>query len=105
VWGHGADEAMGGRGRIMLIEQLAARLQGDDLAAQPGEHTPDGRMMERPFVDGLRSAGRFIAQAHAVRLHGLAVGLAIVFQILLGELKRTWSGVAFIGENESRGSR
>jgi hypothetical protein len=34
----GGDEAMGGRGRIVLIEQLAAHLQGDDLAAQPREH-------------------------------------------------------------------
>lgn len=51
--GHGSHEAMGARSRIVLIEQLSAHLQGDDLAAQPGEHVPDGRVMERAFVDGL----------------------------------------------------
>ena len=86
----------------MLIEQLATRLQRDDLATQPTEHTPNGRMLERAFVDGLCCAGHFVAKAHSARPHGLAVGLTVAVEILLGELERTWSGVPFIGENESR---
>jgi len=51
--GNSSHEAMRARSRIVFIEHLAAHLQGDDLTTQPGERTPDGRVIERAFVDGL----------------------------------------------------
>lgn len=103
--GHGPHEAMGGRSRIVLIDQLAAHLQGDDLAAQPAEQPPDGRVIERAFVDGLCRVRCLEANAHAAGTHRLAIRQAIVLEVLMSELEQTGSGVAFIGEDESRGSR
>jgi hypothetical protein len=98
--GHSSHEAVSARGWVVLIEQLAAHLQSDDLASQPREHPPDGRVMECAFVNGLGSVRCFVAKAHAGGSHGFAIRIAIMLEIMSSELERTRRGVTFIGENE-----
>jgi hypothetical protein len=96
---HGSHEAVSGRSGIVLIEQLPTHLQRNDLATQPREHSPDGRVLERAFVNGLCVAG-FVANAHAGGSHGFAIRIAIMLEVMPSELERTRRGVTFIGENE-----
>lgn len=84
----------------MLIEQLPAHLQRYDLATQPREHSPDGRVLEHAFVDGLCSVAGFVANAHSGGSHSFAIRIAIVLEIMPSELERTRRGVTFVGENE-----
>lgn len=102
---HGAHEAMAGGGWILLLDQLPAFGQCGHLASQPGEHPPDGRMVQRPFIDGRSVRRRLVAGGSVPGPDRLAIRLPVVLQVIVGEIEERLLGVALIGKYESRDNR
>ena len=48
---HGAHKAVAGGGRGFLQDQFPAHAQRSQLASQPSQQPPDGRMVQRPFFN------------------------------------------------------
>lgn len=101
----GSHKTMRDVGRIMFTDQLQAHLQGHRLAGQPREGAPDSHGVERSFIDRGRSGGSLITDHATTRPSGLAIRLAVVLHVAAGQFEQRLTGVAFIGEYESRGSR
>lgn len=103
---NGPHEAMADRSRVVLLDQLAARSQRGQLAAQPAEHPPDGAVVQQPSRIPGRGAGRTLVDPPPTSRTGrFAIGLRVVLQIAGREMKQRRTGVALIGKYESRGNR
>ena len=102
---HGAHEAVTGGGWIPLLEQVPAHGERSQLASQPGEHPPDGRMVQRPFIDGRSVGRRLVAGGSVPGPDRLAIRLPVVLQVIVGEIEERLLGVALIGKYESRDNR
>ena len=98
-------ETMAGARRIMLAEQPQPCLERGGLGAQPGENSPHGHVMQRPFVDLGRARRRLVADHGVHRVDRPAIRLPVVLQEAAGQPEQRGAGVAFIGEYESRGNR
>ena len=100
-----AHETMAGGSRVVLLDQLSARGQGGQLAAQPTQHLPDGAVVQPSLVDD-RGARRGLVASHpASRTGRFTIRLPVVFQIAGSQEEQGWTGVAFIGKYESRDNR
>jgi hypothetical protein len=76
-----AHETMAGRTRGVLLDQLAARGQRGQLAAQPTQHLPDRTVIQPSLVDGRGIRRGLVASHPAVGTGRFTVGLPVVFQI------------------------
>ena len=102
----GSHKAMAGRMRVALLDRFPARGQGSQLAAQPGEHLPNGAVVQQPSLVPGRGARRTLVDPSSAAWTGrFAIGLPVVLQIAATEMEQGRTGVAFIGEYESRGNR
>lgn len=102
----GPREAMAGGHRMVLLEQFAACGEGGQLAAQPSEHPPNGAVVQQASLVPGRRAGRVLVNPPPAPWTGrFAIGLPVVLQIAGGKMEEGRTGVAFIGEYESRGNR
>ena len=88
----------------MLIQEPPAGLQSDHLTAKPAEPAPDGGVIEHAFVDCMCRGGLFVGDGHGAGTNDISITAMIVLDVVLGKFEQIGSGVAFIGENESRGS-
>jgi len=100
-----AHETMAGRTRGVLLDQLAARGQRGQLAAQPTKHPPDGALIQPSLVDESRIRRCLVTSRPAVGSGRFTIGLAVVFQVAGGQKEQGRPGVAFIREYESRDNR
>ena len=96
---------MAGARRIVLAEQSRPRLQRGGLAAQPGENSPNGHVVQRSFVDRCCHRRRLVADHGVNRADRTSIRLNVVLQEAAGQLEQRGAGVTFIGEYESRGNR
>jgi hypothetical protein len=102
----GPHEAMASRRRVVLLDSLAAFGQGNQLAAQPSQHPPNRAVVQQAaLVPGRRAGWTLVNPPPAPRTGRFAIGLPVVFQIAGGKMEEGRTGVAFIGEYESRGNR
>jgi hypothetical protein len=97
---------MAGRMRVALLDQLTTLGQGRQLASQPSQHPPNRAVVQEPSRVPGRGAGRILVNPRpASRTGRLAIALPVVLQIAGGKMKQGRTGIAFIGEYESRGNR
>ena len=102
---YGPQETMAGGTRGVLLDQLAAPGQRCQLAAQPTQHLPDRTVIQPALVDDSDSRRRLVASRPAAGSGRFTVGMPVVFQIAGSQEEQGWTGVAFIGEYESRDNR
>jgi len=103
--GHGADEAVAGGARVLLLDVLAAQGQRSGLRPQPAQKGPDRAVVQAAFFRGGRFGRLLIAGGPPSGAGGLAVGLLVVLGIVGGQVQEGRTGVALIGEYESRDNR
>jgi hypothetical protein len=101
----GADEAVAGGGGVLLLDKLAAQSQRGTLRAQPGEHAPEGAVVQGPVFFGRRARLLPIACRPTSRADRLATRTPVALQVAGGQVQQRRSGVALIREYESRGNR
>ena len=101
----GTDKSMASRVGIVLQDQLSADRECGQLAAQPSQHPPEGAVVERPLVNFVSVGRCYVANDTVARLGRLAIGLGVVLEVSSGQMEKCRTGVAFIGEYESRDNR
>jgi hypothetical protein len=103
--GHGPEEAVAVGAGIPLLDLLTAQGQRDGLRPQPAQKRPDRAVVQAPLFLGGRVGRLLIAGGPPSGAGGLAVGLLVVLDVAAGQVQEGRSGVALIGEYESRGNR
>lgn len=102
---HGPHKAMAGRAGVALLNQLAALGQGRQLGAQPSQHPPDGAVGQRPFINGRCISGRLVAPHPSSRTGRFPIGSLAILHVPGSQIEQRRTGIAFIGEYESRDNR
>ena len=100
---HGANETVAGGAGVLLLDLLAALGQRGAKRSQPGQHAPDGAVVQRSFLDGRRL--RLIADHSFSGAGRLPVGLAVVFQVAAGKVQEGPASVTLIRKYENRDNR
>jgi len=90
---------------VLLLDELAAQRQRGALRAQPTEHAPEGAVMKGRDFFGRRAGLLPIEGRATLRADRLATRTPIVLEIGGDQVQQRRSGVALIGEYESRDNR
>ena len=103
---YGPHKPMAGRTWVALLDQLAPLGQGRQLATQPSQHPPNGAVVQKPSRIPGGDAGRILVNPRPASGTGrFAISLPVILQIAARKMEQGGTGVAFIGEYESRGNR
>jgi len=90
---------------MVLQDQFLTGRECGQLAAHPSQHPPERAVIEGALVNALSTRRCQVADDSLARLGRLPIGLPVVLEVSGGQMKKCWTGVAFIGEYENRDNR